>query len=176
MTLDGAARRRSRFVTALGWFAAVVGGFSLPVRLLALLSVTLHPDEVAAVLPDGANALEVFAVENLALMTALYLLAAVLMLVVGVGLIRRRSWALPAGAAFLALGALRQGSSLVVLLSGSASALAGLGPEQARQATVTLGIVYLASLLWLAFLLWFFRRPAIRSEFTRPDSRGLCSG
>jgi hypothetical protein len=168
--VENAARNKSRFVTVLGWFAVVVGGISLPIRLLQLIAVAAHPDALHGALSERAHPAEVFAAENLVLMATVYLLASALLLLVGAGLIRRRAWALPAGGALLLIGAFRQAGSLVVVLSGSSSAVAGLRPEVAQQATSIVTVAYLTSLLWLAFLLWFFRRPSIRSEFTSQGS------
>ena len=168
--MESASQTKSRFATVLGWFAAVAGGISFPIRVLQLVAAATEPEAAQAALPEAAHPVQVFAAENLILMATLYLVASALLLVVGIGLIRRRAWALPAGAALLLLGALRQASSLFVALSGSSLALAGLDPDAARFAT-NIGIAtYVVSLLWLAFLLWFFRRPSIRSEFTPQGS------
>jgi hypothetical protein len=140
-------RKRSRFVTVLGWFCAIVGTYSVPVRLLQITGV--------------------FAAKNLASIYLIYLLAAVLLLVVGIGLIRRRWWALPFGVALLFFGGVRQSIALYLTLSGYFSAQPGVEPEFARAAVPILSTVYVASLAWLVFLVWKFRRPAIRAEFRR---------
>ena len=136
---SNSAARRSRFVSVLGWFAAIAGGISIPVRLLQLFTF------------EGGH-----------LLLAAYLAAAVLLTCVGVGLVRRTSWALPLGALFVVLGAVRQSVGLAVVIFGDLPMPLGADVDQAR---VILGGVFTLSLIWMCFLAWFFSRASVRREF-----------
>lgn len=159
-------QRKSRFVTALGWFAASIGAISLPFRMLGFLAVAAYPEGLQARLPEFSHPLHLFVLEHPVLMAALGLFASALLLIVGIGLIRRSEWVLRAGAVLLVLGGMRQASSLVVALSGSIPAVAGIDPEATKVLFWGVIAVNVVSLSWLVFLVWYFRRPSIQSEFT----------
>lgn len=161
---------RSRFITVLGWFLAVVGGLSIPVRVHALVRLVLGSDASPALQGRLRHPIEVFVHENAVLVGITFLIAAFLLLIVGIGLIRRRVWTYPVGALFLLLGGLRQASALFLVLSDSSSAFAGLAPERAQDMTTMVVCLYSVSLLWLLFLLWFFSRPSVRAEFSAHGS------
>jgi hypothetical protein len=119
-------------------------------------------ESVRRIVGSDAHPVQTFYVENLEVMSLLSLAAAVLLLAVGIGVVRRRPWALPLGAAFLALGGLRQGAALAVAWGKGAPLLSGDG----EVSTIVVIGAHLLSLTWLAFLLWYFSRPVIRREFT----------
>jgi len=126
---------------------------------------------------DGAEALrnalgaaeglpiQTFIGEHVLAVSIINLAAAALLFLIGIGLIRRRRWALSAGGVFIVLGFLRQGSALVVSLSRTPANVAGIGADTLRWfAPIEAGILIL-SLLWLGFVVWKFRQPSIRAEF-----------
>ena len=158
--------KRSRFVTVLGWLAAGIGVISVPWQVLGLISIAINPDPANAVFEGATHPIEVFISRNLVLVAVMHVVAAVLLLLVGIGLIRRRYWTLYVGAAFLAFGAFDQVTSLALWWSGTSLALAKVTPESAQTVSTMCVCSHLASFLWLGFLFWFFRRPSIKSEFS----------
>jgi hypothetical protein len=122
-TNTSVTQRQSQFVSVLGWFATIAGGVSIPVRLIQL-----------------------FTFEGGYLVLGAYLAAAILLTCVGVGLVRRTSWALPLGAVFLALGVVRQAVGLAVVIFGEVPLPVGVDAGQAR---AVLGGVYTLSLIWI---------------------------
>lgn len=171
--MSGPTPRRSRFVTIIGWLCCVLGGLGILAQLIALGDlgqVLSRPgaSEAAVEALGGASLHPIvrFQLEHLVLMAALQLAQAILCLVVGVGLLQRGAWALPLGGGLLVIGALRQGSSLIVAMSSQPILAPGMSAAEAKAAASVLVPIYVASMVWLGFLVWKFRRPAIRQEFT----------
>ena len=170
--LPPSRRNRSRFVTVWGWFCCVTGGLSVPTGLVQLGNVgqvLAQPEVHKAVIESMGGAqmhpITRFQLEHLGLMAGLQLCAALLTLGVGIGLVRRESWAMPLGALLIAMGAVRQASSLIVTLSASPIQPPGVSAEQANATVPYLIGLYCFSLAWMAFLVWKFTRPQIREEF-----------
>jgi hypothetical protein len=149
-----------------GWFLAIVGGISVPLRLFALVAVLIEPQAVRALSSEMVHPVQVFFVDHAAFAALLYLLASVLLLVAGVGLIRRRWWALPVGGGAIVMGAARTLSSLTVVLTGPFTFPAHVDTGSIPDVTDAVIAFNVFQLAWLAFLIWFFRRPSILAEFS----------
>lgn len=152
-------KRGSRFVTGLGWFALVVGGFSFFARAYGAVFAIAEPETTRATLVGVTHPIDIFVRDHLVFFALLYVVATLLLCITGVGLVRRRRWALWTGAVFLVMGCARQCSGLIRALSGSAEMPGGPGIG------IALIGVSAISLLWQAWLLWFFRRDSVRAEF-----------
>jgi hypothetical protein len=155
-----AAKDRSWFVTALGWFALIVGAPSFLARALGLVAVIAYPERARAMLSAGTNSIDRFVGDHFILIALMYAVGALLLFMTGVGLVRRRRWALRTGAVLLLFGFLRQTSALArTVLDDSTTMMA-----EPRFRIVMLGLV-VVSLLWQAWLLWFFCRGSVQVEF-----------
>jgi hypothetical protein len=159
-------------VTALGWFCCVAGGVSVATGLVQLGNVgdllarpEMHKAVIESMGGSRLHPITRFQLEHLGLMAGLQLGAALLTLGVGIGLVRREPWAMPLGALLVAMGAVRQASSLLVVLTAPPIQPPGVSAEQARSTVPYLIGLYCLSLAWMGFLVWKFRRPAIRGEF-----------
>ena len=87
-------RRRSRFVTGLGWFAVVAGALSFFARAYGAVLAIAEPEATRSALFAPTHPLDLSVRDHLVLFALLYVVATLLLCITGVGLVRRRRWAL----------------------------------------------------------------------------------
>ncbi|MFT4570160.1 MAG: hypothetical protein ACI8TX_000811 [Hyphomicrobiaceae bacterium] len=161
----------SALVTSLGWLAIAVGGVSVPWRAAGAwdaLRLEMSPGGAQALAAAAASIdhpVQSFLVGHLGFITTLYVVIAAAMLTAGIGLIRRRAWALTVGAVVVVVSAARQLAGLSIALSSTASVAVGMPNEESAILAPWLIGLYSSSLVFLIAVTIAMRRPSVLREF-----------
>jgi uncharacterized membrane protein YozB (DUF420 family) len=171
---------RSLFVTVIAWCTIVSAAFGVVIGLAqnVFFALFMSPEQLArmlAMLPPGMEAVAEVTYGSLRVALLAFLALAVIFLLTGIGLLRRRNWARVVFVAAIATGTLY--SVVTYFLLDTAGDLAVLVPTATidgttadfapmvammRATATALTIVLTAFNLWL---IWRLLSPAIRREF-----------
>ncbi len=157
----------SKFVTVLGWLSVVLGALAAVGNVLVGISLLAPDSGIATALGpvDHRTGNGLF----------WQLLNLIVLVATGIGLVRRRRWALRTGTAVLLYAILQEVFDVAIaLLKFSPSPLSldvvlidqlagGVGDPDVLAAYAILRLAF--SSVWTGFLFWFFRRHSIRAEF-----------
>ncbi len=158
-------RPKTAPVTVFGWFMLIVGSLSVLMfgGLGALLAVArkeadgeLFPAEDLAELPPAM----LMYVEHLNAILILFFISSLLLLLAGLGIIKRKEWGRQLGVFLLAVSIL---TSVVSTVAG----LQGANPAGLALVLLNIGLAVLTTVLH-GWLIWKLRTSEIRGEFVEP--------
>ncbi len=180
------AAPRSNFVTVVAWvFLCAGGGFGL-IALLEVLASFFIPLERLQDAMNGNGAMPLpaytrFIMSHFTLYTVVYFVGMAALFVTSIGLLKRMSWARPAMAVLLAIGAIRNVGGTALELAFYSSLPAQMPQKMPAEAAagfqaMMTGMIYVSaafSLVIAGLLVWIITRllsAPVRAEFQKPQA------